>query len=90
MGNGEQRAIYLLKASHQRRAHHAAMAGNPNTLTRQIVRGAHRLDIKRSLGGRKLVCGVSFGVGAAVPSPRRAHDGFEVGEARAPAKLASA
>jgi len=32
----------------------------------------------------------SVGVGAAVPRPRRAHNGFEVGKARVPAELASA
>ena len=53
--NGEQRAVYLLKASNQRRANHAVVAGNPNTLTLQSCRRRLMMrDLYRSLGGRKL------------------------------------
>ena len=49
-----------------------------------------RETLYRSLGGRKLPRRVPRGVGAAMPRPRRAHDGLEVRELRVPAELALA
>jgi hypothetical protein len=49
-GNGEERAVQLLPASYQRRAHHAAVAGNPNALARQVVRTLMGWTLCRSPG----------------------------------------